>query len=227
MASPLRQKRSNAVVWALMGLLVLGIGGFGITSFTGNVQAIGAVGEREVDVNDYARTLQGEMRALSAELGEPVSFAQAQALGIDSAVQAQLFAGAALDHEADRLGVSLGDDELRKRLFGHSGVSTAPSTVTPTSCGRSSRASAKASSRRNCATKAPGRSCKVRWWGALRRLRPMSTRWPHGSARREISRWFACCRRTWRNPCRSRPKTRSRPTTTQTPNPSRHPKPGT
>lgn len=117
MPNPLRsKKRGNTVIWILMGLLILGLGGFGAENFGGSVSSIGTVGDRDIDLRDYARTLQREIQAASAQIGQPVSFEQAQALGIDRAVQARVIATAALDNEAARIGLSVGDDELRRRL---------------------------------------------------------------------------------------------------------------
>ena len=119
MSNPLRsKKRGSTVIWVLMGLLVLGLGGFGARNFGGSVRSIGTVGDRDIDLRDYARTLQREIQAASAQIGQPVSFEQAQALGIDRAVQAQVIATAALDNEAARIGLSVGDAEVRRKLSG-------------------------------------------------------------------------------------------------------------
>ncbi len=72
---------TKTLVWILMGMLILGLGGFGVTNLSGTVRSIGSVGESEIDVNQYARALQTEIRALEAERGGAVSFAQAQQLG--------------------------------------------------------------------------------------------------------------------------------------------------
>ncbi|MFM2354416.1 MAG: hypothetical protein RLZZ528_152 [Pseudomonadota bacterium] len=117
MSNALRKKRANSVVWALLALLILGLGGFGVTNFSSRVTSIGTVGDRDVDALDYARTLNREMSAMSAQLGQRIGFAEAQALGMDTAVQSQLFAAAALDNETDRLGLSVGDAELHKRIL--------------------------------------------------------------------------------------------------------------
>lgn len=118
MSTPLRsKKRGNTIIWILMAMLVLGLGGFGARNFGGSNQAIGSVGDREVLVQDYARAMSREMQATSAQLGQPVSFEMAQQLGIDQSVLARLMAGAALDGEADRLGLSVGNEEVRKRLM--------------------------------------------------------------------------------------------------------------
>ncbi|MBC7164733.1 MAG: peptidyl-prolyl cis-trans isomerase [Roseovarius sp.] len=108
---------SKGAMWVLMGLLIVGLGGFGVTNLGGSVRSIGSVGDAEIDVNTYARALRDEMNALSAQRGAPVSFAQAREAGIDQRVLAQLVARAALEHEAGALGISVGDETLRTEIL--------------------------------------------------------------------------------------------------------------
>ncbi|WP_306113936.1 MULTISPECIES: peptidyl-prolyl cis-trans isomerase [unclassified Roseovarius] len=107
---------SKSLVWILMGLLILGLGGFGVTNLSGSVRSVGSVGETEIGLNDYARTLQNQIRALETQVGGPVSFAQAQEAGLDAAVLSQLVAITALEEETRRLGISMGDGNLRQRI---------------------------------------------------------------------------------------------------------------
>lgn len=109
-------KSGKTAVWILMGLLILGLGGFGATSFTGTMRSIGSVGDRDITVNEYGRALQNEMRAFESQTGQPVSLEQAQAMGLDRRVLAQLLAAAAVDDEADRIGLSVGDQTLAKQV---------------------------------------------------------------------------------------------------------------
>ncbi|MBW6505734.1 MAG: SurA N-terminal domain-containing protein [Rhodobacteraceae bacterium] len=118
MSSPLRSKGRNTVVWVLMALLVLGLGGFGLTNFSGSLRAIGKVGDTEVTVNDYARALSNEINAFSAQIGQQVTLEMATAFGLDRAVQAQLFTNAALDDQAAKIGISVGDEEVRRQILG-------------------------------------------------------------------------------------------------------------
>lgn len=120
MGKGLRRKGANTVVWVLMAMLILGLGGFGVTNFGGATQAVATVGGREIGVNDYARALRAEVDALSAQFGQPISLAQAQAFGLDQGVRARLIAGAALDVEADRIGLSAGDAQVRDQIVGAS-----------------------------------------------------------------------------------------------------------
>ncbi|WP_101068116.1 peptidylprolyl isomerase [Roseovarius salinarum] len=110
-------KISKTLVWILMGLLILGLGGFGVTNLSGRVQTIGSVGETEITVQEYARALRNEIRALEAERGGSVTFAEAREAGVDQRVLSQLIATAALDEEARRLGISVGDENLREQLL--------------------------------------------------------------------------------------------------------------
>lgn len=107
---------SRTLVWILMGLLILGLGGFGATNFSGTVSNVGRVGDAEIPVDDYARTLQNEIRAREAERGAAITFQQAREQGIPDRVLSQLVATAAFDHEASRLGISIGDENLRDQI---------------------------------------------------------------------------------------------------------------
>jgi peptidyl-prolyl cis-trans isomerase D len=107
---------TKILVWILMGLLILGLGGFGVTNLSGTVRSVGEVGEQEIDIDRYARALQEEIRAFEAQTGEALTFQRARELGIDQAVLARLVAAAALDDETTRLGISMGDENLREQI---------------------------------------------------------------------------------------------------------------
>lgn len=113
----LRTHGKSTIVWVLMGLMVLGLGGFGVTSFSGGSSEIGSVGETKITADEYARALQGQMRAYQQQTGQPLSMAQAQAIGLPQAVQGQLITGAALEEQARLIGVSVGDDQVRKTIL--------------------------------------------------------------------------------------------------------------
>ncbi|WP_294226666.1 peptidylprolyl isomerase [uncultured Shimia sp.] len=111
-----QSKTSKTAVWILMGLLILGLGGFGATSLTGTVRSVGTVGDEDISVDDYARALQEELRALEAQTGQSLPFAQAQAFGIDRMVLSRLSTTRSLDAENKRLGISIGDENLAQEL---------------------------------------------------------------------------------------------------------------
>lgn len=108
---------SKTAVWILMGLLILGLGGFGATSLTGTLRTVGQVGDKYIDIDAYARTLSQEIQAVSAETGSQLTFAQAQAIGLDRAVLARIVRARALDHETEQMGLSIGDENLRDEIL--------------------------------------------------------------------------------------------------------------
>ncbi len=114
----MRGKGKSTIVWLLMGMLVLGLGGFGVTNFSGGTADIGAVGGVEISAQDYARTLRAEMQDFSARTGRQISAAEAKAIGVDQAALARLFTAAALEAEANRLGVSVGDQAVAEQITG-------------------------------------------------------------------------------------------------------------
>jgi len=107
---------TKILVWILMAMLILGLGGFGVVNLSGNVRSIGAVGEEKIGVQEYARALQEEIRAVSAQTGQNISFQQAQAFGLDKTVLGRLIGAAALDNEARQIGLSMGDENLRRQI---------------------------------------------------------------------------------------------------------------
>lgn len=117
--APKKKRRGASVMaWVLMAMLIGGLGGFGVTNFGGSITSIGSVGDREIPVNAYARALQQQMNAFSQQIGQPVGFSQAQALGLDRQVLQTLIDRAALDNENDRIGLSVGDVSVAAKLAG-------------------------------------------------------------------------------------------------------------
>ncbi|MEM8692222.1 MAG: peptidyl-prolyl cis-trans isomerase [Pseudomonadota bacterium] len=108
---------SKTAVWILLGLLFIGLAGFGADGLTGNIRTIGNVGDKYIDVNAYANQLQQEIRAIEVERGSPLRMAEARALGVDQRVLARLVQTRALDHETTRMGLSIGDERLREELL--------------------------------------------------------------------------------------------------------------
>jgi peptidyl-prolyl cis-trans isomerase D len=108
---------SKTFVWILLGLLIVGLAGFGATGLSDNIRSVGSVGEKDIPVNLYARTLQEELRALSAQTGQQIPFTTAQQFGIDRRVLEQVITARALDHETAQLGLSIGDEELQKQIL--------------------------------------------------------------------------------------------------------------
>jgi peptidyl-prolyl cis-trans isomerase D len=112
-----RNKVSKTLIWILLGMLIIGLAGFGATGLGGNIRTVGAVGDKPISVELYSRTLQEDLRALSAQAGQTVPFATAQALGIDRRALARVVTTRALDHETAQLGLSVGDTQLQEQIL--------------------------------------------------------------------------------------------------------------
>ncbi len=110
-------KTSKTLVWILMAMLILGLGGFGVTNLSGAVRSVGDVGGKDISVDDYYRGLQEEMNAYSAQIGQPLTFQQAQMFGVDRNVLARLVTTRSMDAETSRMGLSIGDENLRLELL--------------------------------------------------------------------------------------------------------------
>lgn len=106
------KKLSKTFVWILMGMLIVGLAGFGAVNFTSSASSVATAGDEEVRISDYVRELRREQQSLQSQTGQPVTMAQLSAFGLDRAVLGRLISIAALDHEAKGLGLSIGDDNL-------------------------------------------------------------------------------------------------------------------
>lgn len=108
---------SKTAVWIIIGLLFIGLAGFGATNMSGTVRSIGTAGDQTISVDSYVRELQREMRAIESQTGQPLSPEMVRLLRLDQTVLARLVALASLDHEVDQLGLSVGDTHLQQEIL--------------------------------------------------------------------------------------------------------------
>ncbi|MCC5985921.1 MAG: SurA N-terminal domain-containing protein [Rhodobacteraceae bacterium] len=102
----------------LLLLLIVAMAGFGVEGFGTSARSIGKVGDRDISTNEYARALQEELRALTQQMGQPVTFQQAQLFGLDREVLQQMVMRATLDDEATSRGISVGDGTVQREILG-------------------------------------------------------------------------------------------------------------
>jgi peptidyl-prolyl cis-trans isomerase D len=112
-----RKKGGKAFVWIILGLLFVGLMGFGATGLSGTVRSIGTVGGTQISTGEYQRELNQQMRDFEAQIGQPMTFAQAQSLGLDANVRASLVTRHVLDAETASLGISVGDARVREEVL--------------------------------------------------------------------------------------------------------------
>ena len=92
---------SRTFVWILLALLIAGLAGFGAVGLSGTVRTVGAVGDKNITVDAYVRALRNEIRATEAQRGAPLTFQQAQSMGIDTQALGRLITARSLDQRCD------------------------------------------------------------------------------------------------------------------------------
>ncbi|MEL7152124.1 MAG: SurA N-terminal domain-containing protein [Pseudomonadota bacterium] len=111
-----KKQGMGAGMWIIMGLLILSLGGFGVTQFGNSVSTVAEVGDVEITAEDYARAVQTQMDSFQREFGQPVNFQTAQALGLDRVALGQIIAAAAIENEARAAGLSAGDEVVGEEI---------------------------------------------------------------------------------------------------------------
>jgi peptidyl-prolyl cis-trans isomerase D len=114
-----RGKGSQIVVYALLAMLVLGLGvGAGVGNFGGVVTSVGSVGDRDIAAEDYDRALRRQIADVNRQFGMVANMDMLRAFGLDGQVMQSLINRAALDNEADQIGLSVGDAVVAQEVQG-------------------------------------------------------------------------------------------------------------
>jgi peptidyl-prolyl cis-trans isomerase D len=111
------QNLSKTFVWIILAMLIVGLAGFGAINLGGTIRTIGSVGTQVITVDEYFRELQRDMRTFEQQAGQPLTMAQAQALGLDQRVLSRLVSVASLDNETAAIGISIGDEKLQEEIL--------------------------------------------------------------------------------------------------------------
>ncbi len=111
MLEALRRGASGWVAKIFMGLLVLSFAVWGVADIFRGYRGtdVAEVGDTPITVDDFRRALQQEIQRVSRQVGTYLTMDQARSLGIDGRVLGQMMAEAALNDEANTLGLGLTD----------------------------------------------------------------------------------------------------------------------
>lgn len=107
---------SKTFIWILMGLLIVGLAGFGVVNGSGTSRSVASVGSETVSIDDYGRALLQEQQAIQAQSGQSIPLSQLVSFGVDRTVLNRLITTAVLDDEMSRVGLSIGDETLLKQI---------------------------------------------------------------------------------------------------------------
>ena len=119
MLGSIRAKNTNkTVIWVILALLALGLIGFGgVGQGGGTIRSVAQVGDQKISTEIYAQALNRSMSELSQQMGRTVTGAEAQAFGVQNTVLQNLLTTAAIDDATTKLGISVGDETVRKQLL--------------------------------------------------------------------------------------------------------------
>ena len=118
-----KSKISKIFFFFVLMLAVLAMVGFGLTGiFSQSISAsVATVGKVDVSADDYFRSIQNEITSVSQQFGTQLTIDQALLFGLDRNVLQRLITQAAYENEAQRLGVSVGDETVRDSLLSNPG----------------------------------------------------------------------------------------------------------
>lgn len=117
MIGSMRKKKGSVGVWIILGLLCIGLVGFGIGGIGGLVtRSIGSVGDTEIPVSTYASTLSATQQQIIQQTGRRVTFQEFQLLGIFDNVVNDAVRATALDDVNGTLSISIGDEALARAI---------------------------------------------------------------------------------------------------------------
>ena len=114
-----KKKGGNIVVWILLGLIIIGLTGFGLGGAVSGLasQNVAHVGDEDVSREDFVRAMFRQLDAYGQTTGQRPTMAQAQALGIDRQVLSRLVTIAAIDGEARAMKLSVDDQIVGDQLL--------------------------------------------------------------------------------------------------------------
>ncbi|PQM62709.1 MAG: hypothetical protein CML40_01530 [Rhodobacteraceae bacterium] len=113
-----RSKISKTFAWVIVVILVLGLAGFGIQDVlrSSGRNEVASFGSQKISSDEYVRSIQQEIRALSQQLGTNLTFSQAKSIGVTQLALKKLISSAILDQTLEDLGISQSNSTLEKSI---------------------------------------------------------------------------------------------------------------
>jgi peptidyl-prolyl cis-trans isomerase D len=107
------------IMATVMGVLIVSFGVWGIADiFRGFGQStLAKVGHTEISTDQFRQIYTEKLQQIGRQFGRPLTMDQARAFGLDRQVLQQTIAEAALDEEAQRLGLGQSNDETMRLIF--------------------------------------------------------------------------------------------------------------
>ena len=105
--------------WILVGLLLLGLLGFGITDVLvgRNNNTVAKVGNYKISSQEFIRSFQNDLRFYSTQLRNDISIEEAKSLGIPQLTLGKLINSKILESEMTKIGLSRGDSAVKASIL--------------------------------------------------------------------------------------------------------------
>ncbi len=118
MLGSMRSKAGGWVAKAFIVLLAASFAVWGVSDvFSGRQSDVLAeVGTRQISGTEFQNTFNRQLRVLSSQTGRQLTPDQARAIGLDRQVLGQLLRDAALEAEADKLGLAISGETVAQRI---------------------------------------------------------------------------------------------------------------
>lgn len=118
MLDSMRKHASGPVAKILIGILIISFGVWGVAGALSGIgtNTVAEVGNTEISVVDFDRAYRRELQNLSQQVGTQITPDQAKAFGLPNRVLARLITEAALDDQAETLGLGVSQETLVKEI---------------------------------------------------------------------------------------------------------------
>jgi peptidyl-prolyl cis-trans isomerase D len=119
----MRKASSNwigkTIMTVVMGVLIVSFGIWGIAdAFKGYGQSkLATIGSTEITTEQFRQLYNDKLQQIGRQFGRPLTSDQARAFGLDRQVLQQVVAEAALDEDARRKGLGVGDAEVMRQII--------------------------------------------------------------------------------------------------------------
>lgn len=120
MLESLKKRTGSWVARILIVLLVVSFAAWGVSDMFGGTgqQVVGIVGSTEISATDYQAEYERQLQAYSEQLGRSLTTTESIALQIPDLVFDDFVLVAALDEEADRMGLGMSDETVAVAIRG-------------------------------------------------------------------------------------------------------------
>jgi len=123
MMQAIRGRAGSIIIKVLFGMLIVSFGFWGVYTRSDYFQGhspetvVATVGDQSIRADDLQRALQQALERLRAQFGGAIDTQQIKQLGILDNLLAQLVDRSLLDQQAERLGLEVSDDTVRRAIF--------------------------------------------------------------------------------------------------------------